>query len=647
MSNLILDAFASLGRKINKVAGQQAELETQEGVVSEKFPELTLDLDNDSISKLTSKWEKSWIESEVYTKWIKDGQDNEDYWIGKQFTTPRVNKDRQLVDNVIFESLETYLPQTTRRNPDPMVLLKREVEQTPENLKYATDLQKKLGEIADELKLRLKIKKVGRHWAIYLIGVGKPGWDLDRDIPTLKIIRPKKIILDPNATIDEDGYTGEFVGEYRKLQASIMLKLLEGIGGEEGAVEVIKKLAVDSSGNEALGTDIGFIEWWTDQYMCWTIGKDVLLKKKNPHWNYEKEIPAMADEVTGEIPVNQETGQPEMTQEPGFNHFPVPKKPYIFLSVFNLGKQPVDDTSLIGQNLSGQDLVNKRLKQIDKNADNMNGGFAVSGERSGITQQQAKGVAEAARRGGVIWIPGGNVNEAVVRLNGSSLPSDIYNQMADTRIRIRDIFGTRGSSAAGLESEKTVRGKLQFRSLDTDRIGGGVSEYLEQFADDTYNWFVQLLYVYDDQYGGQNHPPVTISVKEGSLLPKDSLTMANQAVDLASAGKMALIDLYKALDYPNPEEVAANVWLEANAPEILFANDPRVQQVIQARQQAQGEKKPPSQSINFKDLPPEGKAQMAAEVGIDLHPEAIAAHDEAIEERSMQKQAIPQTNTEQ
>ena len=141
------------------------------------------------------------------------------------------------------------------------------------------------------------------------------------------------------------------------------------------------------------------------------------------------------------------------------------------------------------------------------------------------------------------------------------MPNDIYLQLQDTRTRMRDIFGTRGSSAAGLATEDTVRGKLQNRMLDTDRIGGGFSEYLEQMADSIYNWFVQLLYVYDERYAGKPKPKVRVSVKRGSLLPKDSTTLANQAIELAGQNRMSLIDLYKALDYPNHEEMAANVWL--------------------------------------------------------------------------------------
>lgn len=626
----ILDAFYSLGSKVNKAMGRSSDTEVQEGIVSEKFPELRLDMSNEEISKLTSKWEKKWIESDVFKQWEESSKDNENYWKGKQFDIPRLDKSRPLMDNVIFESLETYLPQVTRRNPDPMVQLARSVEQTQENLQYARDIQKELAEIADEVVLRLKLKKTARNWALQLVGAIKPGWDIEKDIPTVKVIRAKKLILDPDATVDEEGYTGEYFGEHRKLSASTILSVLENAGGEEDAIKLIKEKIINSSGKESLGTEIGFIEWWTAKYLCWKMGDKVLLKKKNPHWNYDtttKEEAPYTDQ--GEPQIDEVTGQPKMIENTvkGINHFPAPRVPLILLSVFNLGIQPVDETSLIGQNLASQDLVNKRLKQIDKNADSMNGGMVVSLERAGMTLQQATGITEALRRGGTVAIPAGSVNDAVARMSAPSLPPDIFVQLQDTRTRMRDIFGTRGSSPAGLATEDTVRGKLQNRLLDTDRIGGGFSEYLEQMADSVYNWFVQLLYVYDERYAGKNHPKVRVSVKEGSLLPKDSMTLANQAMELAGQNRMSLIDLYKALDYPNPEELAANVWLEANAPELLYGNDPRVQQVLQSRQQA-ASGKPPSTSISFKDLPPDGKAQLAKQAGIELHPEAIAANTE-------------------
>jgi hypothetical protein len=628
----ILDAFYSLGSGINKFRGKENQQETEEGVVSEQNQELTVKLKNDDILALTRKWIKTWDESEVKNDWLEQSKVNEEYWRGKQHDMPKASQKRPLVDNVIFESLETYLPQVTRRNPDPMVMLSRKEQQTAENLAFASNLQKELGEIADEQVLRLKLKKLARHWAIYLLGAIVPGWDIEKDMPTANVVRPQKLILDPTATVDEDGYTGDYFGRYEELPASQILEILEEANAQEGAMKKIKELAKDKDGNEALATEIRFIEWWTKDYMCWTIGwEQVLLKEKFLHWNYEIEEEVEYGE-DDELELDQETGEiiPKMKTVQPDNHFENRRLPIVLLSVFNLGKQPIDETSLIGQNLSNQDLINKRNRQIDKNADSMNGGMVVSLERSGLTKDQAKGVTEALRRGGTITIPTGSVQEAITRMSASSLPGDVYNQLVDTRTRVRDIFGTRGSSAAGLSSEDTVRGKIQNRMLDTDRIGGGVSEYLEQIADQIYNWYVQLLYVYDDRYIMGPKPKVRISVKEGSLLPKDSLTMANQAIELAGQNRMSLLDLYKALDYPNPEEMAANVWLEANAPDMLLSGDERIKQVMQRMaesKQGSEEENLPSRSISFKDLPPDGQAQLAAQAGIQLNPKGIAAYN--------------------
>lgn len=651
-NNSVLAGFFSLGSKVNKLRGQD-KTEVEQGAVGPKMPELELNMSNDDLIDLTAKWNKKWTESKVYTDWDEAGKENQNYWLGKQFTRSEVEKSRAMVDNAIFEALETYLPQVTRRNPEPMITLAKKADRdNKEYQAWVTELQQELGDIADEVVLRLKLKKQARHWAIYLLGMIKMGWDMEKDIPSVKVIRGKKLIMDPDSVTDEDGYNGKYIGEHRKMEASKLIKILTG-NGEEGAVK-----AVTDAVGEDLGTEVGFIEWWTKEYTCWTMEETVLMKKKNLHFNYDtvekNMIPGapVIDPMTQQPVMDPTTGQPMMgepteqeTDVKGINHFKAPRIPYIPLVVFNLGNKPVDDTSLIGQNLANQDIINKRNKQIDKNADSMNGAIAVSLERAGLTKDEATGVVKAIAKGGLVAIPSGSVQDAVMRLASPGLPADIFNNLYDTRNRVKDIFGTRGSSAAGLESETTVRGKIMNRTLDSDRIGGGFSEYLEQVADQVFNWMVQLKYVYDDKYAtGEAKPEINVSVKEGSLLPKDSTTIANQAIELSGAGKMSIVDLYKRLDYPNPEELAANVWLEANAPEMLFANDERIQQVIQMKQQAAQavEQKAPSLSISFKDMPPEGQAQMAKLAGIDLHPEALAAFNEA--ERQKIKEDKPPAN---
>ncbi len=585
-----IQGYASLSSDINKAKRDGTEEKT-EGVVSTKLAELTLETSNEDLIKLANEWEKIWKDSPKKVEWEKQIEENEKYWLGKQKSGPTIEgDDRPTVDNLIFESLETYLPQATRRNPEPIVTLDAieldpQGNENPIHTKYIEKVKRRLADIADKKKMRLKLKKVARHWAIFQMGVAKMGWDLDQDLPTPVIVRPHRIILDPDATIDEDGYTGERIGEYRKLPAQRILDII----GEDAEAEAKKKI-VDKVG-EKTDTMINFIEWWTPLYMCWKLEDQILLKKKNPHWNYDKtETPQPTDLTSAGVQVDDYgnvTAQ-EMTTE-GINHFPSPRMPYVFLSVFNLGDRPMDNTSLIQQNLSNQDVINKRNRQIDKNADDMNGGIVVSLARSGLTQSQARNVARTLRKGGAVAIPDGTPREAIDRYAAPGLPADIFNQLADTRNRLRDIFGVRGSSMAGIQTEDTVRGKILSRGLDTDRIGGGLTEYLEQFSDDIYNWILQLLYVYDTGFQfvqGAKPPKVVVSVKEGSLLPKDSTSIANQTMELAGMNRISNIDLFKRLEYPNPEELAANVWLEQNAPHLLYQNNQLVQQAIMMQQQA-------------------------------------------------------------
>lgn len=615
----IFDGFLGLGSKVNKAKKGSDGYDMEEGAISDPLPELRLDMDNEELVELTESWEKEWEESEVRNNFLEDGRTNFAYWKGDHFEQPNISDYRPQQDNVIFEALETWLPRSIKKNPDPMVTVSRKEKQTKENVTYALELQKKIAEDGEEGVLRLKLRKMARHWSIFKVGIAKLSWDTVSDIPQTKIVLPPKIILDPKATIDEDGYTGDRIGERRDMLASELIAIMELVGAEEDAVKYIKEeIAIDKEKEYAPGTTVQFIEWWTDEYMCWKLRKKILIKKKNPHWN----------EKTEGVVTN-------------VNHFNAPQKPYVFLSVFNVGMQPVDDCSLIGQNLSSQDKINKRIVQIDKNIDNMNGAIVVSGERTGLNKSQAHAIVRAGRDGGVVYTPIGSASEAIAFVGAGSLPADVYNELNDSRIRVRDIFGTRGSSAAGLESERTVRGKIQNSVLDTDRIGGGFSEYLEQVADKIYNWYVQLLYVYDTDYknASQGRPVVRVNVKEGSLLPKDSVTIANQAMELAAQNKMSLVDLYKALDYANAEELAANAWLEINAPELLYVNDPRIKQVIDARKQSSAAK-PPNISINFKDLPPAGQEQAAKLAGMEIPADGIIAYNETLDKKELGKKAI-------
>lgn len=571
----VSDGYYALSEDVNKVKGEDTD--TQQGVVLPLLPELELSMDDDELIKLKKDWEKKWKDSPVFREVSKKQEDNEKYWLGRQYADTMMNNGRPLIDNVIFESLETFLPIVTRQNPEPMV----QADNTPEGMALSDKVQKMLVYLGDTLRLKLKLKRVARYWALYLLGVVKVGWSLETNDITLVTVRPQKMIFDPEATVDEGEYTGEYLGEYRKESASRLV------------IRFPKKSSfIKDKVHDNMGTEVQYIEWWTDDYIFWTLDDEVLGKAKNPHWNYETQRSTV-----------DEFGQPVTEDVEGYNHFPVRKKPYVFLSVFNIGKHPFDDTSLISQNLSLQDLVNKRLKQIDRNADGTNGGSVVSG--SHFSKEQARSVGEALRNGATVWVPTGDVNAAYRRDVAPPLPNFVYQSLLDYRGELRNIFGTLGSTPAGIKNEQTVRGKIIVKGQDVDRASQ-IVEYLEQFSDEIYNWFVQLMYVYYDEphYAAVLGPAkameyislqnsdfnrkISVSVKDGSLIPKDPLTRRNEAVDLATAGLMDPITLFDRLDFPNPKQSAEQLFLWKASPQSLFPNLVPPGLPVQGQPQQQG-----------------------------------------------------------
>lgn len=588
----LTSGFYSLSAPTNKVA----DLNDAETIVSDLLPELDLQMTDDELIDLKRDWIRAW---EPYNKEIlKKQKDNEDYWMGAHYNPG--DEKKPAVDNLIFESLETFLPIASRPKLDPMV----ESDNTDQGNAVADKVRKMLGFLSDTLAFNLKIKQVIRFWALYMLGVMKVGWSMKENDITCVAIRPQKLILDPKATINECEYDGYYIGEYLDDMASDLIVRFPK-----------KKQFITDKVKGKMGTTLQYIMWTTDDYVFWTLEDEVLAKNKNPHWNYD--------------------GESEGGVVPGKNHFKNKKKPYIFLSFFNLGKQPHDDTNLIQQNIPLQDMVNKRLLQMDRNADNANGGLALSGDA--FTEEQAGKAAKAKRKGGTIWVPTGPVQNAVANLQGEQLPQFVYQALVDYRGELRNIFGIRGSSPQGLSGERTVRGKMFMQQQDQARIGGGLSAMLEEFADFTLNWFVQLMYVYYDEphvatilgdanakeYVQLSNQELTakllVGVKEGSMIPADPQSKRDEAMQLWSERAIDPITFFSRLDFPNPKESAKNLFLWLSDPIQLFPD------LAQAAAQNKQPEDKPSITINYADVEdPNAKAQILAEAGVQADPNALA-----------------------
>lgn len=502
---------------------------------------------------LTKEWSDKYVN--YYTDIEKTQSAAYAYWLGQQKTSAIDNiEGTNIVDNLIFEALETFLPIATRANPDPLV----SSDNSDEGQALAKDVKDALVYQADKQKLRMKLKSVTRNWALLRLGVIEVSYDYQTDDIKTTVINSKRVLLDPKGHIDESGlFTGDWIGVRHDFSVSTLKKMFP-----KKAQKILEK------GNNKEGTKLEIIKWWykgTDVFF--TLDHDVVLdKKKNPHWNYD-----------GVITINDpETGSNAEVEIQGRNHYPQPISPYVFLGVFKTGLQPHDDTSLILQNIGIQDQINKRWRQLDRNVEGMNNGIVVNGKL--MTQEQAAEAASALRRGASIRVMG-DPREAFMRAEVPALPGDVWKSLVDAREQLKNIFGISGATPSGIAREETARGKILTNQLDSSRIGGGVTEYIEQVADTVYNLYVQMMYVhYDNEHfintlGVEQGSEMAalrntrftrnlvVTVKEGSLIPKDPLTERNEAVDLWSAQAIDPITLYKKLDYPDPMGAAKQLLL--------------------------------------------------------------------------------------
>ena len=396
-------------------------------------------LPDTEILELVASWQQTYA---VYYRDIDKSQQLAfDYWIGKQRvsdggisnTQPAGGSD--VIDNLMFEAIETFLPIATRANPDPLV----SADPSEAGQEVAKNLKVALVNEADTQKLRRKLAKLTRHWILYRIGVVKLGWDIRTSSIKTEVINPRRMVFDKDGYVDEGGrFVGEYIGEKKKLPAAELVELFPKA-----------KDAIMAKARGKKGTKVEFYEWWyrgTDVF--YTMDQVVLGKFRNPHWNYD------GTEVA-EDPV---TGEETEVEVQGTNHLKEPQAPYVFLAMFNTGLHPHDDTSLIIQNITIQDLINRRYRQLDQNIDGMNNGLVVSGQS--FTEEQAAGAASALRRGMAIRVPQGDVRTAVQRFQAVPLPSDVPNNLNDARNELRNIFGTSGSTPQSVQKEDTVRGKI-------------------------------------------------------------------------------------------------------------------------------------------------------------------------------------------
>lgn len=554
-----------ISSRLNKTDGQTTT--PPEGVSGDKEDALTLKLDDDELIKLSASWESKY---EPYAAKIKRRQDaclayylgRQDESEGSKATIPGQPTNA----NYIFEAEETFLPAALSKNPEPVVW----ADNTSDGNKIASAVKTMLQFHADTLALRRKLTVVVRKWSVDFLGVLKHGWDTDINDISLEVRDAKNFVFDPEGYVDAYGDFVGYLGEKISIPAYKMAELYPEFTS-------VITLSVDG----AMGTQVTYTQWWNDDYTFTTYKNHVLEKSKNPHFKYDSE-----EEQEDEF------GNKTKEKTPGLNHFAKPKKPYTFLTVFSLERQPHDETSLIEQNIPNQRRITKRIEQIDYNLSRSNNSDVFSKEN--FTQEEAKQASRAMAMGHPILVPPGRpISEAIHRLQAPQIGSEFFTELEGSINSLRNIFGTSGITATPQDDDQTARGMILQHQYDNSRIGGGIGEALEQVAKNVFNWWTQLYYVYYDEphfaavmgrlqatefvvlksadlASPDGVRRLVVSVSPDSMKPKDEVTEMNQALSLAESGFLDPKTLLTILNFPDPQTTAAQSVLWKTNPQLYI-----------------------------------------------------------------------------
>jgi len=572
----------------NKVPAGNGE--SPEGRSGERYDALSLNMSDESLLKIRNDYESRYATYEAKMKpiWAK----NLESYLGKKADGQWLVEGGPVAGNLQFEAEETFLSASLAKNPEPVVWS----DNSPEGNALATSVKTMLAFHSDQLVFKRKLALMVRQWSIYHLGVLKYGWDSvktddERDIGDVDISnrRIQNFVFDPEGYVDA---YGEFIGGLGERIEVTAEKLIQLFPGND---EYIKQ-QVDSH----MGTKVTYTEWWSadNTFTFVTFKEKVLDKHKNQYFKYPQPL---NDPVSGGPAIDPETGEPMMTL--ARNHFSSPKKPYTFLSVFSLQEQPHDMTGLVEQNIANQNKITARSEQIDYNVSASNNGYAFSADN--FNQETAKQAATARKKGNPILIPsGGPIDRAILPLPAQDLPNGIFNELEITKNDLRSSWGIQGISSTPSDDDNTARGEIIEQNNDTSRIGGGIGDAIEQVADSAFNWLVQLYMVFYDEnhfaaimgnakavefvtLNAQNiDRQLIVSVSPDSLKPKDEVTQINLAQALFDKGAIGPKTLLKMLDFPNPDEAAADgVLYKIDPMAYMTLNFPEFAQQLQAAQQ--------------------------------------------------------------
>lgn len=347
--------------------------------------------------------------------------------------------------------------------------------------------------------------------------------------------------------------------------------------------------------------------------------------------------------IEGEFPPNEGHSEPISYKAYNFNYFNQPRKPYIFGTILNNENTPIGRTDFITLALPLQIAIDKRKQDIGQNCELVNGVIKVDAEV--MNKSDAQSLAYEAK--GIIW--GKGVVNGVQRETGSPLPQMVFDDMIDSRNEIDNIMAASSAFRGEREGQETKAGRLALIQQSFLRLNE-LNQLVDYLAGETVAWFYQLAkikytelhiakwtgkeqareiidLIQDDFETGSE-----IQVIPGKTLPVDAEFRFERAQKDVEAGIISPIDYMEEAGYMNPKDLARNAVAYKLNPVVAVGITPEEMQEIAPPKPP--DEKPPSVTISYKDVQPDGQVQILQKIGVNVDPAITVAEKLAEREKS-------------
>lgn len=578
-----------------------------EGLYGTDVPSLDLDVDEKDLAQDITKAIQSGMALHEEMKPIQDL--NEQYYLGQQLDTSMLsaNKKVRVIENRAWLSSETLIPVVTTAVPQPIVFAPQD------EADFAKNLEKVLMGVYQDQETNITFNIGVRHWMNYRLGVIKMVVDADTGMWETVVVRPQRLVVGTHGITEQEL---PFIAE---LVDCTYKELLERFPDKEEKITdfLMRKMEGLEPGED---TPVYYWEYHTNEAFACKLGDIILDSGKNPLYDF--------DEISR-------------------NFVKEPFKPYFFINrIFSLGKTVYDDTTMIEQNKSIQDGINKTHWGIMSDLSDR-GVVIGSGEVIG-KEEFSKYRGEEGEK---IWIEKGRPLEGIGRLQPKTVSAAALAYQERLAARSDDIFGTHATSRGHREGQETARGRFMLKQSD-ERRTAPISKVLDSTARRLFQAQVQVIKILWDEpkdipfldsrgmaeivaFSSNDVPEKSaIMVREGTMIPEDKETKRDEALQLAGFGpdRIDNLTLFERLGYDDPQEAAKRIYLYQQVtagnmpPDVLFPGITKEVEEAMQEQQSQGQGQDPSlEDPNVPPTPEDLQGILEGPAGRNVPPEEVLA----------------------